>query len=112
MNYKNFFSYILVAFFVAGIVKGCDYITKKPEPISREVDLRILRLDSEISVLRGELEAEKKIREVSQSNFNARMDSIKLDQKKTKNEHRKLKATPDSELIHYRDSVRRANGLN
>ena len=111
-KYKNLINYALMAIVVFGLVKGCDYITKKPEPVSREVDPRILKLDSEITVLKAELGLEAKRRDSASHNFALRLDSIKLDHKKAKNEHKKLKNTPDGELIHYRDSVRRANGIN
>lgn len=111
-KYKNLINYAFMAIVVFGLVKGCDYITKKPEPVSREVDPRILKLDSEITVLKAELDLEARRRDSASSNIVLRLDSIKQDHKKAKNEHKKLKNTPDSELIHYRDSVRRANGLN
>jgi len=111
MNYKNIVPYILVVFVAIGFVKACEFVIRKPEPISREVDPRILQLDSQINVLNGLMMAEAFRRDSVDKNVSLRLDSIRLDHLKSKHEKKKLKNTPDSALAAYNDSLLRANGL-
>lgn len=110
-KYSNIISWIVLMIITIGVVRFYDFVTKKPIPISRETDPRILQLDSEIAVLKSGFQKEAKRRDSAEANFIARIDSIKLDNQKAKNEKIKLYKTPDKDLIHYRDSIRRANGL-
>lgn len=99
---------IVATFF---LIRGYDYITKKPKPVSREKNPEIVRLDSIIKGIQADQAKEKLIRETADRAFISKMDSISINHKKGNNEHKTLKNTPDAGLIHYRDSVRKANGL-
>lgn len=110
-KYKNLIQYTILAILVFGLIRGCDYIIKKPDPISREVDPRILQIDSEIAAIKSTINHEAFRRDSVDRTFSARMDSMRIDHQKAKNEKKKLKYTPDSYLSAYNDSLLRANGL-
>ena len=109
--WKEILKYTLIIVGVFVLVRVYDWVTKKPTPIERAVDPRILRLDSEITAIHKELELSAKERAVRDLNINSRLDSIRIDRQKANNEKKKLYKIPDASLIHYRDSIRRANGL-
>lgn len=108
---KEVLKYTLIVVGVFVLVQMYDFVTKKPAPIERTVDPRILRLDSEITVLKKEMELSAKERAVRDSNINSRFDSIRIDRQKANNEKKKLYKIPDSELIRIRDSIRKANNI-
>ena len=108
---KTILTYFIIAFVAMGLSKSCDWITKKPTLVDRSDDPKITELNKRID---GILDSVAMYKKQSSESFKSAMlslDSIRIDHRKSKNEHKKLKNTPDAELIHYRDSVRKANGL-
>lgn len=109
---KEIFKYTIVVVLAFGLIRIYDFVTKKPVPIANTVDPRILKLDSQISVLSSKMEIEAKRRDTLYARFNSRFDSINLSHKKNAIDKKKLHNTPDSLLQHRADSIARANGIN
>lgn len=108
---KEALKYILIVVGVFILVRGYDYITKKPEPIDRSEDPKITAINKRIEAMMDSLAIYKAQSLESVKLARMSLDSMRADHKKSNNEHKTLKQTPDASLIHYRDSVRRANGL-
>jgi hypothetical protein len=108
---KEALKYIIIVVGVFVLVRGYDYITKKPVPVDRTENPEITALNKRINAIMDSVVMYKA--QSSESVRLARMslDSMRVDHKKSNNEHKTLNKTPDASLIHYRDSIRRANGL-
>lgn len=107
---KEVLKYILVVVGVFVLVRGYDYITKKPEPIDRAEDPKIIELNKRIDSVLNSASEDKKKSAKAMENFYLSLDSVKTYRKTAINENKKLKATPDTMLQHRMDSIVRANG--
>ena len=88
-----------------------DFVTKKPEPVDRAENPEITAINKRIEALMDSVAMYKAQSSESVKAALLSLDSMRVDHKKSNNEHKTLKHTPDAGLIHYRDSIRRANGL-
>lgn len=107
---KEALKYILIVVGVFILVRGYDYIIKKPEPIDRAEDPKIIELNKRIDSVLNSASEDKKKSAKAMENFYLSLDSVKTYRKTAINENKKLKATPDTMLQHRMDSIVRANG--
>lgn len=107
---KEALKYILIIVGVFILVRGYDYITKKPEPIDRSEDPKIIAINKRIDSVLNSASEDKKKSAKAMENFYLSLDSVKTYRKTAINENKKLKATPDTMLQHRMDSIVRANG--
>lgn len=108
---KEALKYILIVVGVFVLVRAYDYITKKPEPVDRTENPEITAINKRIEALMDSVAIYKAQSSESVKAALLSLDSMRVDHKKSNNEHKTLKNTPDPELKRYRDSVRIANGL-
>ena len=107
---KQGLTYLAVIIIAFVLIRGYDYITKKPEPVDRAEDPRITSLNRRIDSISNSASEDKKKSARAMENFYLSLDSIKTYRKAAINENKKLKATPDTMLQHRMDSIVRANG--
>ena len=107
---KEVFKYLGIVLLVFILIRGYDFITKKPEPIDRSPNPEIVLLNQrQDSLVRGATQDHKDA-EAAKTIARLTLDSVRIDRKKLSYEHKKLKNTPDSMLQHRMDSILRANG--
>ncbi|HRG36909.1 MAG TPA: hypothetical protein PK289_00095 [Bacteroidia bacterium] len=107
---KEALKYILIIIGVFILVRGYDYVTKKPVPVDRTENPEIIALNKRIDIILDSVSIDKKKSAKAMENFYLSLDSVKTYRKAAINENKKLKATPDTMLQHRMDSIVRANG--
>lgn len=108
---KEILKYFIIVVGVFVLVRVYDFITKKPEPVDRTENPEITAINKRIDVLLDSVAMYKAQSSEAVKAARLSLDSMRVDHKKSNNEHKTLKNTPDPELKRYRDSVRIANGL-